>query len=194
MRNKAVVAAAGMAAALLALPANAQMNNAYVGASVGQADYKDGCQGVSGPGISCDDKDTAWRIFGGYQFSRNLAAELGYHNLGEIKASNSFNGATATIKASAWELVGVGLLPFANRFSGYGKLGLYYGTTEGSSNFSASATDNNTGLTWAVGLQFDPTPPVGLRVELQQYHDIGGDNTGKGNINVLNVGALWRFQ
>jgi OOP family OmpA-OmpF porin len=194
MLKRSVMAIGVLGAIALAAPASAQMSNAYVGASIGQADFKDACADISGPGISCDDKDTAWRIFGGYQFSRNLAAEVAYHNLGEIKATNSGTGASASIKASAWDLVAVGLLPFSAQFAGYGKLGVFYGTTEGNSNVGVSATDNNTGLTWALGLQFDPTPPLGLRLELQQYHDIGGDNTGKGNINVLSVGALWRFR
>ena len=193
---KPAIAVLAILGSAFALPAAAQvsMSSTYAGTSVGQADFKDGCQDVTGPGVSCDDKDTAWRIFGGYQFNRNFAAELGYHNLGEIRASNAFTGRTAKIKASAGELVGVGLLPFADQFGAYGKLGLYYGKTEATSNFGVSGDDTNTGVTWGIGLQYDPMPALGLRVEWQQYHDIGGDNSGKGNINVLNLAALWRFR
>src|SRR6267143_1528389 len=49
------------------------------GGTVGQAEFKDGCRGLAG----CDNKDTAWRILGGYQFNRYFAAELGY-DLGEV--------------------------------------------------------------------------------------------------------------
>jgi len=191
MLKKSVIAAASIAVAAFAQPAAAQ--TPYVGVSFGTSDYKDACQDVSGPGISCDDKATAWRIFGGYQFNRHFAAELAYHNLGEIEASNSF-GAKATIKATTWDLVGVGLLPFGTNFAGYGKLGLYYGKTEASSNFGISGDDTNTGLTWGLGVQWDPMPPLGLRLEWQQYNDVGGDDSGKGNINVLSLNALWRFR
>src|SRR5438128_11066499 len=83
---KSTVAVLGLAAAVFALPAAAQMNMSafYVGATVGQAKFKNACSGA-GAGVSCDDKDTAWRLLAGYQFNRNLAVELGYHNLGEAK-------------------------------------------------------------------------------------------------------------
>lgn len=192
---KKTAIALGIIGAALALPAGAQSFNPsafYAGASFGQSDFKDGCQDVTGPGVTCDDKDTAWRIFGGYQINRNFAAELGYQDLGEIKASGG--GVDAAVKAHAWDLSAIGLLPFANQFAGFGRLGLYSGKTELTSNVGVSGDDSNTGLTWGLGLQWDPMRQLGVRVEWQQYHDIGGDNSGKGNINVLNVGALWRFQ
>ena len=88
---KKVVFAATLAASM-ALPsiAMAQMMRGdantgwYAGASVGQSKLKDACSGIG----SCDDKDTAWRILGGYQINRNFAAELGYHDLGN-RSTNS---------------------------------------------------------------------------------------------------------
>src|SRR3954467_10471470 len=93
---KPSVAVLALAAAAFALPAVAQWDksSAYVGGSIGQSKFKDACSG-NPPGVSCDDKDTAWRIFGGYQFSPNFAAELGYHDLGEAKASAPGFSATA---------------------------------------------------------------------------------------------------
>src|SRR5258708_16823138 len=45
------------------------------------------------------------------------------------------------------------------------------------------------------GLQFDVMPALGLRGEWQRYRQVGGSNTGgKGDIDVLNIGALWRFR
>src|SRR4029453_14758447 len=55
----------------------------YVGASVGQATSTD-CNLPS-----CDDKDTSYRVFGGYQFNRNLALEGGYAPLGEVSGGAS---------------------------------------------------------------------------------------------------------
>src|SRR5947207_8518941 len=99
---KAAVAVPGIPAAAFGLPAAAQMNMSafYVGATVGQSKFKDSCTGLPA-GFSCDEKDTAWRILGGYQFSPNFAAELGYHNFGETKASGG--GLEVKDKASAWE-------------------------------------------------------------------------------------------
>ena len=80
------VLAATVVAAFAALPtlamAQARGGNSdlgfYAGASVGQS--KSDCP--SG-GSSCDDKDTAYRIFGGYKFHPNIAVEGGYAPLGE---------------------------------------------------------------------------------------------------------------
>lgn len=190
---KAVVAAVAIGASLVALPAAAQMSMsaAYVGASVGQSKFKGACEDLAS-GVSCDEKDTAWRILGGYQFSRYIAAEVGYHNFG--KTSASAGGVNASVKANAWELVGVGLIPIGAQFGAYGKLGGYHGEAKLDSNVGASGTDTNNGWTFGAGLQYDVMPQLGLRGEWQRYRDLGGDNAGKGDIDVFSIGALWRFR
>ena len=80
---KPAIAVFAVTASAFALPAAAQMSTSafYVGAGVGQSKAKDWCSGTGGTGITCDDKKTAWKAFGGYQFNRYLSAELGYANL-----------------------------------------------------------------------------------------------------------------
>lgn len=85
----------------------------YVGGSFGQS--KIDCDVSALPGASCDDSDTAYRAFGGYQFNKNLAVELGYHKLGEARLSGV--GGSATIEATSWDLVAVGILPVSEQFS-----------------------------------------------------------------------------
>ena len=187
---KSAVLTAVVAASAFALPAAAQMNMSafYVGATFGQSDFGS-CDAPAG--VSCDTKDTAWRALAGYQINRNFAAELGYHNLGETKFSGA--GIDARAKVNAWELVGIGAFPFANQFAAYGKLGGYHAKTEVSGNIG-SGDDTNTGVTYGVGLQWDPMPPLGVRLEWQRYNDVGGDNSAKGDISVLSLGAIWRFR
>ena len=112
MRSKVTIAALGLAAAALALPAAAQMSmsSGYVGGSLGQSKFKADC----GP-FSCDKNDTSFRLFGGYQFTRNIAAELGYTDLGKLKVSGF--GLSGEVKATAWDLSGVFSWPFANQFA-----------------------------------------------------------------------------
>src|SRR5438270_13797946 len=88
---KSVVAVVGLSAALVALPAAAQMNMSafYAGVGAGKSKAKDWCTGA---GISCDDKDTAWKVFGGYQLTPHFAAEIGYTKLGKFKASGTGPG------------------------------------------------------------------------------------------------------
>lgn len=183
MKGTKAVLATALASAVLGFagPAAAQagVRNAYVGATIGQAEYKDGCSGLA----SCDEKDTAWRIIGGYQFNRHFAAELGYHDLGEASAS------TGAAEGSAWELVGVGSYRLSERFSAYGKLGGYRGKLEG-----RGADESNTDLTYGAGLRYDLTRSVGLRVEWQRYSKMGGGALVETDVDVLGTGILYRFQ
>ena len=189
---KSAVAVLGITAAVFALPAAAQMNMSafYVGATVGQSNFKDSCNGLAA-GVSCDDKDTAWRILGGYQFMPNFAAELGYHNFGETKASGA--GFSANVKANAWELVGVGILPVANQFGIYAKLGAHRSEAKLESNAGASVKDSGNGLTFGGGAQWNVMPALGLRAEWQRYSHLGG-KTDNGDLDVLSLGGIWRFR
>jgi OOP family OmpA-OmpF porin len=184
------VAVLGLAAAAFALPAAAQVNTSafYAGATVGQSKLKDGCSGTPA-GASCDEKDTAWRILGGYQFNPNFAAELGYHNLGEFKSSAP--GFSATEKVNLWELVGVGLFPVMSQLSLYGKLGVHHGEAKLESTLG-SAKNTGNGWTGGLGVQFDVMPALGLRAEWQRYAKVGGESDNK--LDVLSLGGIWRFR
>src|SRR3989442_4972936 len=107
---KALLAGAALTGCLAAGAAWSQDRGPYVGGSLGRSEMKDACKGVS---ISCDKTDKAWKIFGGYQFNRNLAAELAYTDLGETKASGVHGGVAVdrNVKAKALGLVGVCSMP-----------------------------------------------------------------------------------
>jgi OmpA-OmpF porin, OOP family len=181
----------GLASAMaFAGPALAQDAGWYVGATLGQSKSKDACEG--GP-VDCDDKDNAWRILGGYQFNKNLAIELGYTDLGEASASGG--GFTASIEAAVWELVAVGSLPITPNFSVYGKLGMYRGETDLTTNLPgiSNESESNTDLTFGIGVRWDFTKNLGLRAEYQVYQDVGGGNIGEGDVEVISLGVIWKF-
>ena len=192
---KAAIFVAGVLAAAAAVPAAAQ-GAFYVGGGFGQAKAKDWC--AQAGGISCDDRDTAWKAFGGYQLNRNFAAELGYTNLGEFKASAG--GLTDNAKVNAWELSALAAWPFMNQFAVYGRLGAYRANVKEETNFVGSFEHTNTDLTYGLGGQYDFTRNLGLRVEWQRYAKVGGGDVAfgpnpgdKSDIDVLGLSALWRF-
>jgi len=198
---KRVIAVALFSAGLISAPALAQSQASgwYVGGSIGQMEAKDACDGV---GIGCDDKDTAWKIFAGYQINQNFAVEGGYTDLGKVSASGTVGGVSVNAKAeaTAWELVGVGSIPVGNSFSLYGKGGFYRGEVDADASaaipgFSASAqeSDTNTDLTFGIGAAFAVNRNVSLRAEWQRYKDVGGSDTGESDIDVMSVGLLFRF-
>jgi OOP family OmpA-OmpF porin len=190
---KKALAILGLASAMVAGPAFAQgMDQGwYIGATLGQSKAKDACEGVVG---SCDDKDSTWRILGGYQFNKNLAVELGYTDLGE--ASGIDAGDTFSAESKLWEVVAVGSWPFADKFSAYGKLGFYRGDTDLSvsgPSGSGSASESNTDLTYAIGLRWDFTKNLGARFEYQIYKDVGGGQIEEHDVDVVSVGVIWKF-
>jgi opacity protein-like surface antigen len=69
-------------------PTHAQQLGPYVGASLGQAKLMDWCD-FDSPSpfinlVGCDDTTHALKLFGGYRFHRNFAAELSYTFLGKV--------------------------------------------------------------------------------------------------------------
>jgi OmpA-OmpF porin, OOP family len=173
----------------------------YVGGSVGQAEADRWCQGASG--LSCDDNDTAWKIFGGYQINRHFAVEAGYTDLGEVSVRGAAPGinASSNVAANALELVGIGRYPITNRFSVFGKLGFYRGEAEAGSSFSVpgfsisgSEKETNSDVTYGAGLMFDLTRNLALRGEWQRYSDMGGGQVGgQTDVDVMSVGLQVRF-
>jgi OmpA-OmpF porin, OOP family len=163
----------------------------YLGGSIGQSSMDiEGCGGV----VSCDDKDTAWRILGGYQINRNFAVELGFHQLGD--ASASFPGGRVDFEANAIELVGIGAVPLANNFAVYAKAGFYRGETEATGSNVAGPIDmkeTNTDITYGVGVQYSFNPKFGIRAEWQRYPNMGGEEIGESDIDVLSIGVVVRF-
>jgi OmpA-OmpF porin, OOP family len=102
-----------------------------------------------------------------------------------------------SIEATAWELVAVGSLPVAERFSLFGKLGLYRADTDVSIAFTGAGTatdnDSNTDLTFGVGARYDFTRNLGLRAERQRYSDVKAGDFGDSNVDVLSLGIIYRF-
>ncbi len=177
---KTLLAVSALAFAGAAAAQQPSLSSVYIGGTIGQAEYKDGCSGIA----DCDEKDTAWRILGGYQFNRYFAAELGYHNLGEASAPA---GAT---EGTAWELVGIGSYPIVDKLSVYGKLGLYRGELEG-----PAGEETNNDLTYGVGLQYDFLKNVGVRGEWQRYNKMGGGSgIPETDVDVVSIGVVYRFQ
>lgn len=195
MKIKNVIAIAALAGAAFSLPAMAQMrmSSAYIGGGIGQSKFKDGCAGGTFPGVSCDDKDTAFRLFGGYQFNRNIAAELGYADLGKAKASGL--GITQEAKVTAWDLSAVGTFPVWQQLSVLGRLGAYYG--KGKLSGPVSSDKNTTNVTFGLGAQYDLSRNLGLRAEWQRYSKVkfeAAGASGDTDVDTLGVSVLWRFQ
>ena len=149
---------------------------------------------------NCASAGAAWRIFGGYQFHKNIAVELGYADLGSVEASGVVLGVpvTAEIETKAWDLVAVGILPLNEQFSLHAKAGIArwdLDTTASAVGLGAvSISENGTDFTFGFGGQFNFTKNVGARVEWQRYNDVGDSGTtGQSDFDVISASVLFMF-
>jgi OOP family OmpA-OmpF porin len=185
----AVVPSAALAQGVLGGPDSAW----YAGGSVGQSSSAV-CDFAFG--AECDDQGTAYRVFAGYQVNRYLSLELGYQQLGDVTMTLA-PGATQTLETTLFDLVVLGTLPLTQRLGAYGKLGIYRANNEVKSNNIPGFVDQkleSNGLTYGVGLQYDVTANLGVRIEWQEYANVIGSGIGSSNADVTSVAAIWRFK
>ncbi|MGH6894453.1 MAG: outer membrane beta-barrel protein, partial [Dongiaceae bacterium] len=121
--------------------------------------------------------------------------ELSYTDLGEVTASGG--GATASIEAKGFDLVGVGTYPINPQFDVYGKLGFFRWDLDASASGpggSIALSESGTDLTFGFGVKYNFTKNVGMRVQWQQYNDIGNEaTTGTSDVDVIGVGVVVKF-
>lgn len=193
MITKGWIAVAGFAAAVFSLPAAAQMNPpslsaAYAGAEIGQGEQRFDCEGAA----TCDRKDTAWRVFAGYQFHRIFAAELGYADLGTAKFTDP--SGSGQVETSLWDLSVIGAVP-VGPVSIFGRVGGYRGETKASDSSGDSGKNDKNGWLVGAGVGYDIGRNIGLRAEWKRYMRIGGGELGEyADGDMLTIGGLWRFR
>jgi OOP family OmpA-OmpF porin len=148
----------------------------YLGFGIGQSKFKDAC---------CDNTDTAGKLLGGYQFSKNFDLELAYADLGEAKAGSS------TFKTQGLEFAGVGMLPIGKQFSLLARGGLFHWKVDTT---GPSASASGTDLTFGLGVKFDFNRNFSIRGEWQRYKDVGDMNkTGQTDIDFIGASLVYRL-
>ena len=203
----------GLAAlAVIASPvAVADDSGWYVGANVGQSRAKiDDARitssllgsGFTTTSLTNDDRDTGYKLFGGYQFNKNFALEGGYFDLGEFGytattlPAGTLNG---NIKLKGLNLDAVGILPITDKFSAFGRVGVNYAQAKDSftgtgavSVSNPNPSKNDTNYKYGLGLQYAFTDSLAVRAEAERYR-IDDAVGNKGDIDLISVGLIYRF-
>jgi OOP family OmpA-OmpF porin len=158
--------------------------------------------GFTATSIGNDDRDTGFKIFGGYAFNRNIAIEAGYFNLGRFSynattlPAGTFGGSS---KFSGVNLDLVGTVPLGEHFSVFGRIGATYGETRnsffetGAVNVLRPNSHNRGGnYKFGAGLEYDFNHSFGVRAEAERYRvdDAIGD---RGHVDLLSLGLVYRF-
>jgi len=175
-------------------PAKPQVG-AYIGGGIGYSQAKKGCLGIlSGGGRTCDDNDMAWGGYAGYRFWQFAAAEVAYHDLGQVTAAGP--GSTEHTHAVVMDLTGLGILQITENLGAFLRAGAYRATLDTSIRGVDDHTNGN--ITYGAGLQWNLAMVTGLgvRIDWQRYKKVGSDTSlyGSNNYDVLNASLFWRFR
>jgi OOP family OmpA-OmpF porin len=144
-------------------------------------------------------QDTSYKVFGGYQFNRNVGLEAGYFNLGKFTYSTSLPGGTMNgrYESEGLNLDMVGTMPLGTRWSALARLGAHYANTRdeftGPGLPAAASLDNSqraTGIKVGLGLQYELTPSVFVRGEAERYRIKDGLSTN-GDINGFSLSLVF---
>lgn len=170
----------------------------YVGAGFGESSADVTPYYYPGVTTSVSDTDTAFKLFGGYEFNDNVAVEGGYVKFGEFGVTYS-DGSFDNVEASAIYVAAVGSIPlgpvtlfgkagFANWFVDYSAIDTaawYWAWSD-----TATGIDPMVGL----GVKFDVSQNFAVRGEAERFLDVGDAAfTGQSDIDVLSVSAVLKF-
>ena len=180
-------------AAFLAVsaPAAAQQSDMglYIGGAYGMSSFDIDTTGITNPSV--DDSDSGFKIFGGYQFSRNWGVEVGYVDFGKAGLSGSMLGIpfTGDLGVTALTVAGTGTMPMNESFSLLGKVGMWNWDAKASVaalGTAGSASDSGTDLFFGVGLRYNLSKNLGLQLEVEQY-------SGDDSITYTSLGLRYKF-
>jgi OOP family OmpA-OmpF porin len=166
----------------------------YVGGNLGQSTSDISCTA----GVSCDDSDTAWKIYGGLEINEYISMEVGYIDLGEVTYTGTRTG---TRETNGMTTAIVGTYAISPSFTLSGRGGMNFLNTEVNGTIAGTPTLNtgDTDVVWSfgVGAQYNITPSVGLRLDWERFFEAGSSDynggTGEADIDLFSAGVVYKF-
>lgn len=158
--------------------------------------------GLATTSMASDERDGAFKLFGGYQLNRNFGIEAGYFYLGRFGFTSTTVPAgtlQGRIRVQGLNLDLVGTLPLGEHWSAIGRAGVQYASAHDSfrGTGAVAVLNPNPGRREAnyklgLGLQYEVNSSMLLRGEAERYRI--NDGVGNhGGINVLSIGLVFPF-
>jgi OmpA-OmpF porin, OOP family len=151
----------------------------YVGASIGRTDYS-GSTPTSNPAaatytVAHPGNATGGKVFAGYQWSPNMAAELTYASLGSSEG----------VRGQGFAADLLGIMPLgAGNWGLFGKIGIADMHASGAWNDS-----NKAGANYGIGVSYNLSHALGFRAEAERFQKVGPDLAA----NLYSVGLQYNF-
>lgn len=193
--------AAVMASALaLSTPATAGFFDftlaPYVGASLGMATQDTCVAGIPTAGTTCDDSDTAWKIYGGMEMNEYISMEVGYADLGTFEYSGAKSG-TREVNGMIMHMLGTYSPSPSFTLIASGGLNILNAEVNGTiAGASGNVGDTDVAWSFGMGAQYNFTKALGLRMEWERYFEVGGTDvggTGEADIDLISAGVVYKF-
>ena len=209
-RTSALISVASLAV-IASSTAFADDTGWYGGANIGRANVSIdnpritsglASSGLNTTSITNRDQDTAYKIYGGYQFNKYIGLEGGYFDLGKFGfTANTVPLGTldGNIRLRGFNLDAVGMFPLSERFSALGRIGInnaqardtFRGTgAVNVTNPNPSKRDTNYKL--GVGVQYAFNDALAMRGEIERYR-VNDAIGNRGHVDVFSVGLVYSF-
>jgi OOP family OmpA-OmpF porin len=175
--------------ATLAAPLAAQAEGAYIGGNVGRAEQK-----VELDGFSFKEHKTAYKVYGGFNYTQNFGVEAGFADLREIEKTGG--GARIASKPRTAYIAATGTLPLDEQFALIGKVGAAYSHVKVSGSapgYSVSGSENQTSPYVSVGAAFALNKNVSFVAEYEYFGKIAKDGDANIKANLVSVGVRYAF-
>ena len=178
----------------------------YAGVNEGIADYSGLIEGSEqnriGSTFNNHNTTNGFSILGGYQFNNWASLEVSHFDL--RYGSADFENSGQVYETVRYKLSGESVdMVFSSSTQGWGVFGRVGVTSanidepSAGNSFRRDLTNTSTIVDFGAGVSYGMSNGWGFRVGLTQYHNPGNGNnlknTGKGDVDFLYLGALYRF-
>ncbi len=127
-------------------------------------------------------------LAGGYNFSSQLAAEVGYTMFGDSTLTGP--GGSATIKTSSFYAAAVGSFPINDQFSLFGKLGITSNKLDVTGVLPFS--ESKSGLMYGLGASYNLSGQTSLRAQYVSFGDYDS-STAPLKASIFSIGVAYTF-
>jgi OOP family OmpA-OmpF porin len=193
--------------ALFAITGSA-LAQGYVGFGVGQGSLSIPSVSTTVAGVPValsGDKttDTAYKLYGGYNYNQNWGVELGYNDLGSGYSMRGTAGglpvSVTGMKVDNWYVAATGTLPVTTEFSVFGKLGWVDNHIDGGSvcvlgTCASVGSGNRSQVMYGVGVSYAFSKNWAARLEYEDFGKVTEDDSlGEIKATAWNLSVRYSF-
>jgi OmpA-OmpF porin, OOP family len=135
---------------------------------------------------SASDPSTGYRIAGGYHFTPNWGAELGY----SVSGNGDLGGQNYNVEST--QIAVTGTLPLNPQFDLFAKLGYAMNKLTGDA-ISGCSNCSKDDYLYGIGAQYNINKKVGIRVQYEELGKVTDSGSGDPKATNYSLGLVYNF-